>query len=333
MCSTTAGPRRPTASASPAPAAVVRLTQAGRRAYPDEVISAHRRAAAFFDLDKTIIARSSTLAFSRPFYAGGLINRRAVLRSAYAQFVYLVGGADHDQMERMRDYLSVAVRRVGRRSRSARSSPRPSHDIVDPIDLRRGGRRSSRSTTRPGATSSSCRTTGAEVVEPIGATARRRPRHRDPDGRSRTAATPARSRSTPTARTRPTPSGSSPSSEGYDLAESYAYSDSFTDLPMLEARRAPVRRQPRPRAAARRRRPRLAGARLHPAGSPAPPLPRPAGRRRLPAHRRRRRGRHGVRGLGRRHVGSRQVAAGRLGSRDRAEVGVTAGSTRRNLPP
>ena len=65
------------------------------------------RAAAFFDLDKTVIAKSSTLAFSRSFYQGGLINRRAVLRSAYAQFVYLLGGADHDQMERMREYLSA----------------------------------------------------------------------------------------------------------------------------------------------------------------------------------------------------------------------------------
>ena len=35
--------------------------------------------AAFFDLDKTVIAKSSTLAFSRPFYRGGLVNRRAVL--------------------------------------------------------------------------------------------------------------------------------------------------------------------------------------------------------------------------------------------------------------
>ena len=67
------------------------------------------RSAAFFDLDKTIIARSSSLAFSRPFYASGLINRRTVLRSGYAQFVYLAGGADHDQMERMRQYLQSMV--------------------------------------------------------------------------------------------------------------------------------------------------------------------------------------------------------------------------------
>ena len=74
------------------------------------------RTAAFFDLDKTVIAKSSTLAFSRPFYQGGLINRRAVLRSAYAQFVFPVGGADHDQMERMRAYLSSMATRLGRRA-------------------------------------------------------------------------------------------------------------------------------------------------------------------------------------------------------------------------
>ena len=36
---------------------------------------ASRPTAAFFDLDKTIIAKSSTLAFSKPFQAGGLISR------------------------------------------------------------------------------------------------------------------------------------------------------------------------------------------------------------------------------------------------------------------
>ena len=65
-----------------------------------------RVSAAFFDLDKTIIAKSSVLAFGRPFYQGGLINRRAVLRSAYAQFVFALSGADADQIERMRAYLT-----------------------------------------------------------------------------------------------------------------------------------------------------------------------------------------------------------------------------------
>jgi phosphoserine phosphatase len=65
------------------------------------------RAAAFFDLDKTVIAKSSTLAFSKPFYRGGLVNRRAVLKSSFAQFVYLLQGADEDSMDRMRDYLKM----------------------------------------------------------------------------------------------------------------------------------------------------------------------------------------------------------------------------------
>lgn len=64
------------------------------------------RTAAFFDLDKTVIAKSSTLAFSKPFFDHGLINRRTVLKANYAQFLFLVAGADHDQVERMRVHLT-----------------------------------------------------------------------------------------------------------------------------------------------------------------------------------------------------------------------------------
>jgi HAD superfamily hydrolase (TIGR01490 family) len=64
------------------------------------------RTAAFFDLEKTVIARSSTLAFSKPFFDQGLISRRTVLKSSYAQFLFLLAGADHDQMDRMRTHLT-----------------------------------------------------------------------------------------------------------------------------------------------------------------------------------------------------------------------------------
>ena len=67
------------------------------------------RTAAFFDLDKTIIATSSATAFSRPFFAGGLITRRDVLRTAYAQFLFLLGRADADQTDRLRAFLSSMV--------------------------------------------------------------------------------------------------------------------------------------------------------------------------------------------------------------------------------
>src|SRR3954463_6613452 len=98
---------------------------------PGELRSAGRPAA-FFDLDKTIIAKSSALAFSRSFYAGGLINRRSVLRSAYAQFMFLIGGADHDQMERMREFLSRMV--TGWHVETVRDIVAETlHSIIDPL--------------------------------------------------------------------------------------------------------------------------------------------------------------------------------------------------------
>ena len=59
-------------------------------------------AAAFFDLDKTIISRSSTLAFGPSFYRHGLITRGDAIRTAFAQLVFRLGGADHQRMERIR---------------------------------------------------------------------------------------------------------------------------------------------------------------------------------------------------------------------------------------
>ena len=67
-------------------------------------------------------ARSHSAA---PFFEGGLITRRSALRSAYAQFVFGRSGADHDQMERMRAYLSQLSAGWPVQTPCARSSPRP----------------------------------------------------------------------------------------------------------------------------------------------------------------------------------------------------------------
>jgi HAD superfamily hydrolase (TIGR01490 family) len=58
--------------------------------------------AAFFDLDKTIIARSGSLALSRSFLREGLIGRSTLLKSMYAQFVFQLMGADEAKMDRIR---------------------------------------------------------------------------------------------------------------------------------------------------------------------------------------------------------------------------------------
>ena len=58
--------------------------------------------AAFFDLDKTVIAKASVVAFGTPLYQQGLISRRTILRGLWGQLVYLHLGADEAKIARMR---------------------------------------------------------------------------------------------------------------------------------------------------------------------------------------------------------------------------------------
>jgi HAD superfamily hydrolase (TIGR01490 family) len=63
--------------------------------------------AAFFDLDKTIISKSSSLALTRPMYRAGLVSRAMLLRGAYAQLIYLVLGADEKKMDRAKEAMTA----------------------------------------------------------------------------------------------------------------------------------------------------------------------------------------------------------------------------------
>lgn len=89
-------------------------------------------AAAFFDLDKTIIATSSTLAFGRPLYKAGLLNRRALLKAGIAGISYRMFGADHDQMERARGEMMSILK--GWDARQLREIARETVDeVVTPL--------------------------------------------------------------------------------------------------------------------------------------------------------------------------------------------------------
>jgi HAD superfamily hydrolase (TIGR01490 family) len=193
---------------------------------------ASRPTAAFFDLDKTIIAKSSTLAFSKPFQAGGLISRRAVLRSAYAQFVYLVGGADHDQMEKMRQFMSQLC--AGWDVATVREIVADTlHNIVDPlvydeaVSLIEEHRLAGRDVVIVS-------TSGSEVVEPIGAMLGAdlvvATRLEIVEGRY-TGEISYYAYAEEKARAIRELAGQ----RGYDLDACFAYSDSVTDVPMLEA--------------------------------------------------------------------------------------------------
>jgi HAD superfamily hydrolase (TIGR01490 family) len=200
----------------------------------ESIASGHPRvrSAAFFDLDKTIIAKSSTLAFSRSFYHGGLITRRAVLRSAYAQFVYLAGGADHDQIERMRQYLSGLC--AGWDVQHVKDIVAETlHQLIDPIIYDEAASLLEEHHIA-GRDVVIVSTSGAEVVEPIGELL----------GADQTIATRMAIRDGrytgdidfyAYAENKAAAIRELADTKGYELATCFAYSDSITDLPMLEA--------------------------------------------------------------------------------------------------
>jgi HAD superfamily hydrolase (TIGR01490 family) len=59
--------------------------------------------AAFFDLDKTVIARAALVAFSRPLHRAGYLSRWLVLRALYGHLVFHYLGADEERMAKMRE--------------------------------------------------------------------------------------------------------------------------------------------------------------------------------------------------------------------------------------
>jgi hypothetical protein len=67
------------------------------------------KSAAFFDLDKTIISRSSLLAFTKPFNQAGLISRKRMIKNFIDQYFFSNSGANHAQMEKMRQTLTSMV--------------------------------------------------------------------------------------------------------------------------------------------------------------------------------------------------------------------------------
>jgi HAD superfamily hydrolase (TIGR01490 family) len=61
------------------------------------------RPAAFFDLDKTVIAKASMVAFSRPLHRAGMLSRKLMLKAAWGQLVYAYLGASPEKLEKLRE--------------------------------------------------------------------------------------------------------------------------------------------------------------------------------------------------------------------------------------
>jgi HAD superfamily hydrolase (TIGR01490 family) len=194
-------------------------------------------AAAFFDLDKTILAKSSSFAFARPFYREGLIGRSDVVRSAYAQFMFHTSGADHDQMETMREYMSSLVegwevervQQVVAQTLDEIVDPMVYEEAVELIELHR----------LAGLDIVIISSSGTDVVEPIGA-------RLGADLAIGTQVAIEDGRYTGEILFYAYGEGKAEAmralaiERGYDLDQCFAYSDSQTDLPMLEAVGHPV---------------------------------------------------------------------------------------------
>lgn len=194
--------------------------------------------AAFFDLDKTVIAKASMVAFGRPLYREGLVSRWLLLRALYGQLVYLYLGADDARLARMRN-AALALTKGWHQDVVGRVVRETLEEVIDPIvfeealELIRAHQEAGRVVFLVSASPE-------EIVQPLadylGADGAIATRARiDDEGRysgdlERYCYGPAKV----------TAIEQVAEERGIDLAASYAYSDSITDVPMLTAVGHPV---------------------------------------------------------------------------------------------
>ncbi len=194
--------------------------------------------AAFFDLDKTVIAKASMMAFGRPFYNEGLISRSTVLRGLWAQLIYLHLGASEQKLTRIRGSV-LTLTKGWEQARIRDIVADTLAQVVEPItygealelidEHKAAGRLVYIISASP-----------SEIVEPLARFL----------GVDRAIASQASvdEHGRYTGEMEVYAYGpykadlirSAAETDGIDLAGSYAYSDSYTDLPMLEVVGHPV---------------------------------------------------------------------------------------------
>jgi HAD superfamily hydrolase (TIGR01490 family) len=188
--------------------------------------------AAFFDLDKTVIAKPSVVALGPELHAKGFIQRRTLARAAFSQALFLWFGADQEKMEKFRREMLLLtkgwskheVRELVERTLAEAIEPLIYREALEYIDLHK-----SRGDEVWIVSSSP-----VEIVEPfaelVGATGAIASRAAvDSDGRY-TGALDFFCQGDG----KETAIRALASERGIDLAESASYSDSHTDVPMLE---------------------------------------------------------------------------------------------------
>lgn len=195
------------------------------------------RGAAFFDLDRTVIAKGSLMAFSRPFYREGLLSRRLVARAAWGQLRFSRFGASQRAVDRLR--LRLLRLTEGWEAERVRSVVVEAlTQVIGPITyaealkLMAEHKAAGRKVYIVSATPS-------DIVEPLA-------KHLGADGAIATKAAVREGRYTGQLErytwgpAKATAIAEVAARENLDLTESWAYSDSASDVPMLEAVGHPV---------------------------------------------------------------------------------------------
>ncbi len=194
--------------------------------------------AAFFDLDRTVIAKDAMAAFGGPMRRGGLIGRRSLVELGFAQVIYLILGSTEQRLERIR-HVALKVTRGWSRADVDAIVAGALGSVVEPIiydeamDLidehRQAGRRVVIVSASP-----------SELVRPLGL-------HLGIDDViASEAAIDDNGRYTGelaffcTGREKADAVRLFAQREQIDLERSFAYSDAFTDVPLLELVGHPV---------------------------------------------------------------------------------------------
>lgn len=189
--------------------------------------------AAFFDLDKTVIAKSSIVAWGPELHARGLLHRRTLIRAGIGQLWFQRFGADEKRLHRVREMVLKITR--GWDQDEVRLMVRETiNEIIEPLLYAEALELIDHHLAQ-GDEVYLVSSAPAEIVEPFAELL-------DLTGAiSSEAAVDENGKFTGEMRffaqgaNKAIAITSLAAERGLDLGESYAYSDSETDVPMLEA--------------------------------------------------------------------------------------------------
>lgn len=88
--------------------------------------------AAFFDLDKTVIARASMVAFAPSLQRAGLLSRRMLVRALAGQLIYMHFGADERRLAKVRS-TALALTRGWEQAKVAAIVRATLEEVIEPI--------------------------------------------------------------------------------------------------------------------------------------------------------------------------------------------------------